>query len=91
MQELTGVFVTDGVSRSGECFPIPALEDMLWQSYGKGTPANISHDIHRPLGISRVSSLYVSHEEAYVLGVDNKADFRQSGFEKGASGRLFQR
>ena len=68
MKDLTGVFVTDGVSRSGERFTIPALEDILWQSFGKGTPTSISHDIHRPLGVSRVSSLYVSHEQAYVLG-----------------------
>ena len=60
--------MTDGISRSGARFTIPVLEDMLWQSYGRWTPANISHDIHRPLGVSQVSSLFVSHEEAYVLG-----------------------
>lgn len=68
MQELTGIFITDGQARSGEEITIPALEDMLWQSFRKGTPTNISHDIHRPIGWSRVSSLYVSHEMAYVLG-----------------------
>ena len=36
MKELTGVFLTDGVSRSGERFTVPALEDMLWLSYRKG-------------------------------------------------------
>ena len=68
MKELTGVFLTDGVSRSGERFTIPALEDMLWLSYRKGNPTNVSHDIHRPIGWSSVSSLYVSHEMTYVLG-----------------------
>jgi hypothetical protein len=68
MQELTGVFITDGQVRSGERFTIHALEDVLWQSFRKGTPTNISHDIHRPIGWSRMSSLYVSHEMAYVLG-----------------------
>lgn len=68
MKELTGVFLTDGVSRSGERFTIPALEDMLWLSYRKGNPSNVSHDIHRPIGWSSVSSLYVSHEMTYVLG-----------------------
>lgn len=68
MHQLTGVFTTDGVARSGERFPISALEDMLWQSYRKGTPSNISHDVLRPVGWSKVSSLYVSHEMAYVLG-----------------------
>lgn len=68
MKELTGVFLTDGVSRLGERFTIPALEDMLWLSYRKGNPSNVSHDIHRPIGWSSVSSLYVSHEMTYVLG-----------------------
>ncbi len=68
MKELTGVFLTDGVSRSGERFTVPALEDMLWLSYRKGNPSNVSHDIHRPIGWSSVSSLYVSHEMTYVLG-----------------------
>ena len=65
MKELTGVFLTDGVSRSGERFTVPALEDMLWLSYRRGNPSNVSHDIHdihRPIGWSSVSSLYVSHE-----------------------------
>ena len=31
MKELTGGFLTDGVSRSGERFTVPALEDMLRQ------------------------------------------------------------
>ena len=39
MKELTGVFLTDGVSRSGERFTVPALEDMLWLSYRKGNPS----------------------------------------------------
>lgn len=68
MQQLTGVFTTDGIARSGERFPVSALEDMLWQSYRKGTPSNISHDVLRPVGWSKVSSLYVSHEMSYVLG-----------------------
>ena len=68
MQELTGIFITDGVSRSGECLTVPALEDLLWQSYGRANPTSVSHDVHRPVGWSNVSSLYVSHEMAYVLG-----------------------
>lgn len=68
MKELTGVFLTDGVSRSGERFTVPALEDMLWLSYRRGNPSNVSHDVHRPIGWSSVSSLYVSHEMTYVLG-----------------------
>ena len=68
MQELTGIFITDDVSRSGECLTVPALEDLLWQSYGRANPTSVSHDVHRPVGWSNVSSLYVSHEMAYVLG-----------------------
>ena len=44
MKELTGVFLTDGVSRSGERFTVPALEDMLWLSYRKGNPSNVSQE-----------------------------------------------
>lgn len=68
MRELTGIFTTDGRSRSGSSLSIPALEDMLWQSFTRGTPSTVSHDFHRGFGWTRVSSLYVSHELAYVLG-----------------------
>ncbi len=68
MKELTGVFLTDGISRSNVRVAIPALEDMLWLSYRRGNPSNVSHDIHRPIGWSNVSSLYVSREMAYLLG-----------------------
>ena len=60
--------MTDGVSNSGMRFTIRAMEDALWQGYGRCIPSNISHDVHRPLGVTRVSSLYLSHENAYLLG-----------------------
>lgn len=68
MKRLTGVYLTDGVSKSGVRFSIPALEDALWQGFQQCVPSNISHDIHRPLGLTNISSLYLSHENAYLLG-----------------------
>lgn len=68
MKNFTGVYLTDGVSQSGVRFSIGALEDALWQSYGRCVPSNIAHDIHRPLGVTRVTALYLSHESSYLLG-----------------------
>lgn len=68
MKNLTGIYLTDGVSKTGVRFSIRALEDALWIGYGHCVPSNIAHDIHRPLGVTRISSLYLSHESAYLLG-----------------------
>lgn len=68
MKKLTGIYLTDSVSKSGIRFPIETLEEALWQSYGQCVPSNLSHDVHRPLGITQISSLYFSHENVYLLG-----------------------
>lgn len=68
MKDLTGIYLTDSISKSGVRFSIDALEEVLWQSYGQCIPSNLSHDVHRPLGITHVSSLYISHENTYLLG-----------------------
>ena len=68
MKNLTGVYLTDGVSKTGVRFSIGALEDALWIGYDRCVPSNVAHDIHRPLGVTRISALYLSHESAYLLG-----------------------
>lgn len=68
MKNMTGVYLTDSVSISGVSFTVEALEDALWQGYRQCVPSNISHDIHRPLGVTNISSLLLSHEMAYLLG-----------------------
>lgn len=68
MKNLTGVYLTDGVSKTGVRFSIGALEDALWIGYDCCVPSNVAHDIHRPLGVTRISALYLSHESAYLLG-----------------------
>lgn len=68
MKHLTGVYLTDGMSKSGVRFSIGALEDALWQGYDRCVPSNIEHDIHRPLGVTRISALFLSHESTYLLG-----------------------
>lgn len=68
MKDLVGVYLTDGVSKSGVRFTLEALEDALWQGFQQYVPSNISHDIHRPLGVTKVSSLFLSHEQTYLLG-----------------------
>lgn len=68
MKNLIGIYLTDNVSKSGVRFSLENLEEALWQSYGQCIPSNMSHDVHRPLGITRISSLYFSHENVYLLG-----------------------
>ena len=68
MIDLTGVYLTNGVTRSGESFSVAELEQLLWQGSQESEPSSMEHDIHRPCGITRISSLYLSHEMAYLLG-----------------------
>ena len=68
MQILTGIYLTDGVSKSGQQFSIAALEDMVWKGATQAVPSNLSHDIHSFIGMSRVASLYIAPENTYVLG-----------------------
>mgnify|MGYP006873000932 CR=1 FL=1 len=68
MIDLTGIYLTNGMSKSGESFSMAALEEFLWKGCQESVPSNMEHDIHRPCGITRISSLYLSHEMAYLLG-----------------------
>ena len=68
MKNLTGVYLTNGISKTKVRFSIGALEDALWIGFDRCVPSNIAHDIHRPLGVTRISALYLSHDSAYLLG-----------------------
>ena len=68
MKSLSGVYSTDGISRNGVGFSIGALDDMVWDGSATGVPSNLSHDIHRFIGWTKISGLYVSHELSYVIG-----------------------
>lgn len=68
MLTLSGVYLTDGISKTGIRFSVGALEDMIWDGSKTGTPSNMSHDIHRFVGWTKISGLYVSHESSYVIG-----------------------
>lgn len=68
MLTLSGVYLTDGISKTGIRFSVGALEDMIWDGSKTGAPSNMSHDIHRFVGWTKISGLYVSHESSYVIG-----------------------
>lgn len=68
MRTLSGIYLTDRISKSGIRFSIGALDDMVWDGSKYGTPSNLSHDIHRFIGWTKISGLYVSHECSYVIG-----------------------
>lgn len=68
MKTLSGVYSTDGISRNGVRFSISALDDIVWDGSATGVPSNLSHDIHRFIGWTKISGLYVSHELSYVIG-----------------------
>lgn len=68
MLTLSGVYLTDGTSKTGIRFSVGALEDMIWEGSKTGAPSNMSHDIHRFVGWTKISGLYVSHESSYVIG-----------------------
>lgn len=68
MKILSGIYCTDGLSKSGVKFSIGALDDMVWKGTETGAPSNMSHDIHRFIGWTKISGLYVSHELSYIVG-----------------------
>lgn len=67
MLTLSGVYSTDGISKTGVKIAIGALFDMVWKG-SEGVPSNLSHDIHRFVGWTKITGLYVSHELSYVIG-----------------------
>lgn len=67
MQELFGIYCTDGVARDNSSFAVSALEDMVWMG-SEGRPLGISHDFHRFIGWNVITGLYMSHEMSYVVG-----------------------
>lgn len=62
-----GIFCTDEVAKNGTRFPVPCLEEMIWEG-SDGRPSNLNHDFHRPVAWSVSSGLYISHERSYVVG-----------------------
>lgn len=44
------------------------MKDALWIGYERCLPSNNAYDNHRPLGVTRISALYLSHESVYLLG-----------------------
>ncbi len=67
MLTLSGIYSTDGISKTGVKIAIGALFDMVWKG-SEGVPSNLSHDIHRFVGWTKITGLYVSHELSYVIG-----------------------
>ncbi len=68
MKVLSGIYSTDGISRNSVRISIGALDEMVWKGSETGVPSNMSHDIHRFIGWTKLSGLYVSHELSYVIG-----------------------
>ena len=68
MKTLLGIYSTDGLSRNRIRFSIGALDDMVWKGSETGVPSSLSHDIHRFIGWTKISGLYVSHELSYTIG-----------------------
>lgn len=80
MQELFGIYCTDGVARDNSSFAVSALEDMIWMG-SEGRPLGISHDFHLFIGWNVITGLYISHEMSYVVGSsflpDDKDEFHR--------------
>lgn len=79
MKKMIGVFLSDGLSRDGFQFTIPALEDAIWQGSFSGNPTNISHDIHRTIGWSFTKGLFFDPKKVLVVGctwvAENESDY----------------
>lgn len=58
MKDLTGIYLTDSISKSGVRFSIDALEEVLWQSYGQCIPSNFFYYVSPMLEFTNISLLY---------------------------------
>lgn len=67
MKTALGTFNTDQVNCYGYRFTIEALESALSQGW-RGMPMCISHDFHRPIGISRALGLHLHSSQVILKG-----------------------
>lgn len=68
MKRTLAIFNTDQVNRYGYRFTTEALESCLSQAW-RGTPMFISHDYHRPIGISRPLALHLHARQVSLMGL----------------------
>ena len=86
MKKSLGTFNTDQVNCYGYRFTIEALESALCQGW-RGMPMFISHDSHRPIGVSRALGLHLHSSQTLLKGV---AIFAETDDEQKIVGRQAQ-
>ncbi|WP_456324692.1 hypothetical protein [Desulfonauticus submarinus] len=69
MKQLIIVLNSDAVNRYGIKFPVSVLEQGLNQTWLKGIPTCIGHDIHRPIAWTRPLGIYLEPSLASLIGI----------------------
>lgn len=68
MRRMLAVFNTNQVNRYGMVFPASVLGSALSQAWDEVRPSFLSHDVHRPVGLSRPVCLYADPSRVSLFG-----------------------
>lgn len=80
MKSMLATFNSDQVNRYGYRFSVEALESTLRQAW-KGAPMFVSHDYHRPLGVSRALGLHIHSSQVLLKGIATYAETTEENQE----------
>lgn len=71
MKKHLSVYSSNEINKYGYRFSDEALENLLAQTWQKGTPMFISHDFHRLIGWSKPLGLYINSSIIKLYGISN--------------------
>lgn len=66
MQTYYGVAITDGENRKNHIVPLNTLINAYHDSWSKVLPMHLGHDRTKPIGLTKLSGIYVEPGKAYV-------------------------
>jgi hypothetical protein len=72
--KLKAVLNTDSVNKYNQVFPATVLMKMLHEKHKLGLPANLGHDLEKPIGWSKPLCLYFQPQFRALIGVMNIAE-----------------
>ena len=74
-----GVAITDGKNRKNHIMPLSTLIKAYHDCWNKYIPVHIAHDRTRPIGLTRLSGIYMEPGKAYVT---NESSFIETDEER---------
>lgn len=66
MEKYNGVAITDGKNRKNHIIPLNTIINAYHDSWNRSIPMNIGHDRTKPIGVTRMTGIYMEPGKAYV-------------------------